>query len=236
MVYLVESEQSNFFSTQDRYFISDAEAALFRQGEKGVKRASGFERLMGRSVKVVIDGKDLYLEKASLSRYLSRRLKRVAKSYKGSASEAVEGFIRSSRINAFSTAILRGQDAAKKRGRQLKKLSRISLKDRKIDLIDGNWHAFYESVSREVVDIIFGSSSSVQEPVKWEWGTKLRPNKVIHYINLMMNLDITVLLNMIDGLKTNIAVGLSQLNTTKPNSFVSLPKQLHEEPPLQQAQ
>lgn len=129
--------------TADRYNVSGKES------DKGIKRASLFERITGRATQIIVDGQKYHVNKRSLNNYLVRKLT-TADSAK--AQNAVKGFFKAASVNDGFASFVKGkEEVLTRRGDILKELSSRDVKDlSKLSAKSGvdHWAVSLSGVSR----------------------------------------------------------------------------------------
>ncbi len=111
---------TSLVGTADRYNV------INKEEDKGIKRASLFERITGRATQIIVDGQKYHVNKRSLNNYLVRKL---AKADSAKTQNAVKGFFMAASLNDSSNAFVKDKkEVLTRRGDILKRLSSCDVK------------------------------------------------------------------------------------------------------------
>lgn len=98
-------------SAQDRFYINDTHQ---KSGDKGIKRASLWERITGRATTIIQDGQKYYVNTNSLKNYLHRKV--LACSGSSKIQEVAKEYFFVSSCNDSLQTYVKGEEKYKRRG------------------------------------------------------------------------------------------------------------------------
>ncbi len=110
----------SLIGTSDRYKLSSCER------DKGIKKASLWERITGRATQIIVDGQKYHINKRSLNKYLCRKL---TSEDCPKTQTAVDSFFKAAKItDNFQSFVKSKKEILTRRGNILKGLSGVKAK------------------------------------------------------------------------------------------------------------